>query len=196
MEDKEFVRVPAEKAHTICAKVDLDDPAKQLLRQEDSPKAYLGRLRERELFTDAIRFLAYGLPKREAVWWSCVSLRHLAGGELPAPDEAAVAAAEAWVFKPEQKACEAAGTLAEEAAYATPAALAAASAYWAGDSIAPAGAPKVPPAESLTGTTVANALILAATQSAGGDPQAAFEQILDRGVQIAQGITSKKSLSG
>ena len=196
MENKDFVRVPAEKAHEICAKVELDDPAKRLLRQDDSPQAYLGRLREHELLADAVRFLAYGLPKREAVWWACVALRRLAGGELPAADEEAVAAAEAWVFKPTQKACETAGALAEQAGHATPAALAAAGAYWAGESIAPPGAPKVPPAEDLTATAVANALILAATQSAGGDPKAAFGQILDRGVQVAQGVTSKKALTG
>ena len=195
MEDKDFVRVPAAKAHEICAKVELEEPARQLLRQEDSPKAYLERLRARELHADAVRFLAAGLPKREAVWWSCVSLRQLAGGKLPSPDEEAVVTAEAWVYKPAQPACEAAGALAEEAGYGTPAALAAAAAHWAGDTLAPADQPKVQPAESLTPGAVANALILAASQAPEGDPAAAFEQILERGAQIAQGITSKKALS-
>lgn len=196
MADKDFIRVPAGKAHEICAKVDLEPPAKQLLRQEDTPSAYLGRLREREHYTDAVRFLATGLPKREAVWWSCVAVRLLAGGALPAPDEEAVTAAETWVFKPAQAACDAAGALAEKAGYETAASLAAAGAHWAGDSLAPPAAPKIPPDAGLTATAVANALILAATQSADGDPEAAFERILDRGVQIAQGVTSKKALAG
>lgn len=195
MADEDFVRIPAKTAAAICAELELDDMAKDLLRPDDSPPVYLDRLRDRELFADAIRFLARGLPKRESVWWACVALRQLMGEDLAESDEKALAAAESWVFKPEQKACETAGELAEQSDYGTPPALAAAGAYWAGETIAASDAAAVPPAEELTATAVANALVLAAVTSAPGDPDRAYREILDRGVQIARGVTSKKALT-
>ncbi|MGF1446257.1 MAG: hypothetical protein ACFBRM_08645 [Pikeienuella sp.] len=48
---------------------------------------------------DMIRVLALVLPKREAVWWSCLAGRDLVGHETELT-EGPLAAAEAWVFKP------------------------------------------------------------------------------------------------
>jgi hypothetical protein len=47
----------------------------------------------------AISLCAYLLPRREAVWWGCQSLRHIRP-EASAAESAAIEAAEAWVKDP------------------------------------------------------------------------------------------------
>ena len=44
-------------------------------------------------YTDAVRFLAHALPKREAVWWACLCVRKAAGANPPPPAQAAPASA-------------------------------------------------------------------------------------------------------
>jgi hypothetical protein len=56
--------VPSE----ICAQVELSADAQKLVNDQLSPDAYLDLLIEKEQWVDAIRLLAFGLPKREAVW--------------------------------------------------------------------------------------------------------------------------------
>jgi len=196
MTSNQLVRVPFEKAAQVCEIVELDDPALRLLRPGDAPRVFLDRLTKGGLFADAIRFLAHALPKREAVWWHCVSLRQAPPAEpLEEADRQALEAAEAWVFKPGEATCEAAGKLAEASGFGTPAGLAAAGAYWAGESLAPAGSPKVPPGPQLTATAVANGLILAGVEAGAEGTEAAYRRILANGVQIAQGVTSKKAFT-
>jgi hypothetical protein len=51
---------------------------------------------------DAVTFCAYLLPRREAVWWACGSVRsHL--GEIPKSQAAGLMAAEAWVYEPDEE---------------------------------------------------------------------------------------------
>jgi hypothetical protein len=63
------------------------------------PSQLLGALRDRQLWPEAMRLLAYGLPEREAVWWSCMCVRH-SGPAMPDSERAAVAASETWVRRP------------------------------------------------------------------------------------------------
>ena len=70
-------------------------------------EALLARLLEQDLLAEAVRLLAYGLPEREAVWWSCMCVRHTFPTE---PTDAAVGlelaaleAAEAWVRQPDNQ---------------------------------------------------------------------------------------------
>ena len=51
---------------------------------------------------DAVAFCAYLLPRREAVWWGCLSARKLLGDILQG-DIAPLQAAEAWVHQPTEE---------------------------------------------------------------------------------------------
>ena len=49
---------------------DLDDAAKALLDDKQTPRQFLQLLGKQQLYSDAVRFLAHALPKREAIWWA------------------------------------------------------------------------------------------------------------------------------
>src|SRR5258708_16600227 len=52
-------------------------------------------------FDKAVGFCAFLLPRREAVWWGCRTIRTLIPALTP-QEEAAVKVAEEWVHEPEE----------------------------------------------------------------------------------------------
>jgi len=69
---------------------------------DEPPIVFLKRLAAAGKPDWAIEVCAYLLPRREAVWWGCASVRTLLGDKLPAAS-AALAAAEAWVQEPSEE---------------------------------------------------------------------------------------------
>src|ERR1700733_896257 len=65
---------------------------------DESPVIFLKSLLAREKFDDAVTFCAYLLPRREAVWWACRTVRALSESSAKS---AGLMAAEAWVQQPE-----------------------------------------------------------------------------------------------
>ena len=102
---------------------------RDLVNVIDDPAALLWRLGQLSLWTQSIRLLAYALPEREAVWWSCMCVRHTAP-ILPEPEQLAVAAAEAWVRRPEKATRHEAALAASAPGYAAPGAWSALGAVW------------------------------------------------------------------
>jgi hypothetical protein len=133
---------------------------------EAAPLDYARTLLASPRPADAIAFLAYLLPRREAVWWA----RQCVGAVLgPRADDAALRAAEAWVRAPEEenrRAALAIGTAGDQRAATTWLALAAA---WSGGSMCP---PDVTPmaAPISACAKAANAAIVMAIGA--GDPLA------------------------
>jgi hypothetical protein len=84
------------------------------------------------------------------------------GAALPAPQAAAVQAAERWVADPSEANRRAAQAASEAAGLGTPAGCAAMAAFWSGGSLAPPEAPVVPPGEILTAHGSAGPVMLAA----------------------------------
>jgi len=66
---------------------------------DDSPLVFLKHLSERETVDDAVTFCAYLLPRRDAVWWACGTVRSFLDAIKPGRAEA-LDAAEAWVREP------------------------------------------------------------------------------------------------
>ena len=73
-------------ATAVCARFELEAESLPLLEEAPSSEQFLRLLIEQEHYIDAVRFLAHGLPKREAVWWACVCARSTLGAE-PAAEE-------------------------------------------------------------------------------------------------------------
>jgi uncharacterized protein DUF6931 len=69
---------------------------------DEPPTAFLKKLSAQHRFKDAITFCAYLLPRREAVWWACGSVRALLG-DIAASRAGAITAAEAWVYDPDDE---------------------------------------------------------------------------------------------
>jgi hypothetical protein len=66
---------------------------------DEQPIAFLNKLAAAGKPDHAIEVCAYLLPRREAVWWGCASVRTLLDDKLPG-DTAGLVAAEAWVQEP------------------------------------------------------------------------------------------------
>lgn len=175
------------KAALICEDIDLEQAARDCLAANPEPVVFLQILIGQQWYPDAIRFLARALPKREAVWWACLSARSVMG-EKPEPSFLqALEAAEAWVYKPSEPHRRLAYKAAQNAAFKNAAAWAAMAAFWSEGSIAPEDAPAVPPADNLTAKAVAGAVMLAIVQD---HPEKANDKYLffiEQGIDIANG---------
>lgn len=132
------------------------------------PLRYVRRLAEGEEPDDSVTFFAYLASRREAVWWGCRCLEALEVGE----GSATLAAANAWVVRPEEEARVAALRAAEAADMEAAETWAALGAGWSGGNIAPDGPAPVAAMAHLTAKAV-RAAVLIAIASAPGEARAA-----------------------
>jgi hypothetical protein len=179
-------KVSIPKAASICMDIDLQPAAQALLAPDPAPLDFLRALCEQDLYPDAVRFLARALPKREAVWWACLSVRSSISEQENEKIQQALQAAEAWVYKPTEQNRRQAGSAAEVAGLDNAASWAAMAAFWTEGSMTPEGAVVVPPADELTAKAVAGAVMLAAVKQ----PEKAedkYQFFLDQGVDISNG---------
>lgn len=155
---------------------------------EDQPPAERVRALMAEGQTvPALSLLAHTLPPREAVWWACLNVR-AALGESPAPRQnAALTAAEAWVYEPDEPHRRACQATADAAGNEGLGAVCAIAAFFSGDTLSEPDLPKVPPPPGMVGTFVVAALNMAAVQRS---PERAPERLaraLRQGIDIANG---------
>jgi hypothetical protein len=173
-------------AAEICKLFRLTTAAHALLDPAARPHEYLDLLITSGHLTDAIRFLAHALPKRDAVAWACLATRSSLPLAASAEAFAALEAAEAWVAEPSEDNRRVAMAKAEAAQFQSPASWAAVGAFWSGGSMAPAGAPEVPPAASFTAAAVTGALILAAVHPQPDRAERRYRTYLKLGIALAQ----------
>jgi pSer/pThr/pTyr-binding forkhead associated (FHA) protein len=174
-------------AAKICEHAGLGEESLTLLNDEIGVTEFIKLLGQKNLWPDAVRFLAHLLPKREAVWWACLCVRSASAGKLSPADAAAVQAAEAWVLDPNEDRRRAAMTAADATQHKTAAGWAAIGAFWSGGSLAPAGLPEVPPDEHLMGKGVSGAVLMAAVSGKPQDAAPNFAQFAKLGAEVAQG---------
>ena len=77
MGSEEAAKTPVSPLQQFCDRAKVGDEAKALLTDEISTKAFIALLVQKELFPDALRLVAYLLPKREAIGWGCLCVRHM-----------------------------------------------------------------------------------------------------------------------
>lgn len=180
-------------AAEICALFPLSPEGRAVLHPALSPAEFLDRLCAGGLAIDAIRFLAHALPRREAVWWACLSARSVVDGAAPAETHA-VETAEAWVYHPDEEHRRAAAAAADAVGNSeSPARWAATAAAWSGGSLAPPEAPVVPPAETLTAQAAAGAVLLASVKPEPGRAPERHRQAIAQAVDIARGGTGRQA---
>jgi hypothetical protein len=199
MNRQELKKIANLEAAQVAAACELDEEARGLLTAGLSASDYLTKLEEQGLFADAVRFLAAGLPKREAVWWACLCARSTLHDPPEPPLLKAIEGAETWVYKPTEAHRRATEKLAEQASFDQPAAWAAMAAFWSGGSMAPEGQPAVPPADDLTGKAASGAITLAAATGDAARIDDRYQDFLRKGLNIADGgdgRSSEKSSEG
>ena len=161
MRNDQIADTPASPLRHLCDRAQLGDEAKSLLNDDFSTKEFIGLLVEKELFRDAIRLVAYLLPKREAVGWGCLCMRYILTAEQKSSIPDVQVAAEQWVSAPNDENRWAAREIAEKENPKSPSGLLAMAAFFAGPSMAPPNLHAVPPPEHATPEIVSGAMLLA-----------------------------------
>jgi hypothetical protein len=124
--------------------------------------AFLQQLREWQSWQGAISLCAYLLPRREAVWWGCRSLRRMI--VIAGPEPHILAVAEAWVREPNEDHRLAALHLGGQADSRLPSTWMALAAGWSGGSIVAPEYGIVPAAPQQTARAVRAGLMIAMTR--------------------------------
>jgi hypothetical protein len=150
----------------LLPRLDFEPPATAALGDAGTAAEGIAKLEAAGMRNEAARLAAHALPKREAVWWACMCARAIPDPSVKAADLAALTAAEAWVRKPTDEALRrAAMAAADKTGFQSAEAWAAMGAFWSGGSMAPEGAPAVPPAEHFTALAISGAVMLAAVRN-------------------------------
>ena len=178
----------------IATEAELEPPALQLRRPTYGPREYLDALVEAELLNDALKFLAYLLPRREGVWWGWMCARKTLGEE-PLPDDLqALQAAERWISEPTDGHRRDALEAANAATLESPAGCVALAAFLSGGSLAPAGMDEVPPPRYASAKAVYGALVFAAVRDQPEKAPERAREFLGYGFELAERIELWQSI--
>lgn len=177
------------QAGQVARLFDLSDEARALLDDRDTPEGFFNLLKDAGAQDDAMAFLSFALPRRQAIAWGrdCVN-KTGRSVTLTLADTAATSAVAAWLDDPSEERRWTAHAAAMDAGLTTAEAMLAFSVYVSGGSLAPPNCPQpVQPAPDLAGRIVFGAVLIAAVRVVPqliADTKAGF---LDRGVAYARG---------
>jgi hypothetical protein len=170
----------------VCRAAELDDDALALLGDGEQPRAFVEALVAAGNHAAAVRFLAYALDKRPAVWWAWVCARRAHGDTPPPAIQAALDATKTWIADPSDANRRAAMARAEAADFGTPAGCAGLAAFFCGDSLAPPGVEPVPPGEYMAARAIAGCVSLAAVADPPDKAPERYEEFLRQGFEVAE----------
>jgi hypothetical protein len=173
-----LVRIPGKTAD-IAAVAKMPRPALALLAGTQTPRQYLDALLKAGMFADAIRFLAFALPVREAVWWGCLCLRL-----THADPEQSVNLAARWVIEPTEAHRQEAEKVANQT---TAAGWLARAVAWTGGSLLPPSQPVLKPRPELPHQAVLASLSLALHAVAPDKVEQTHRHALVMGIHVARG---------
>jgi len=168
----------------LCERAKLEEEAKALLKDELTPRQFLELLIGKELFLDAIRFLAYVLPKREAVGWGCLCVRQILGTQDASKISETHVAVERWVSNPDEENRRAAKIAVDKEGLESPSACLALAAFFSGGSMAPANLEPVAPPDHVTPQMVAGAIIVSAVKSQPEKAPEKYRVFLQKGMAL------------
>lgn len=174
-------------ATDICAGFRLTDRGRRLLQPGQTQRSFLAQLLRYELYSDALQFLAHGMPRRHAIWWGCLCARDMGGKPLPPNEEAALQAAVRWVVQPVEDLRVAAELPGNVATLRTPAGCLAKGVFWSGGSVLPPNLPEAPPKPTQTAQAVSGAIWQASCQAKPGMQRAALQRFVALGMGVYRG---------
>jgi hypothetical protein len=155
----------------------------------------LTELEEKGQKIDMLRLLSVCLPPREATWWACLAARDLIGEDaktVPPP----LAAAERWVFKPNQENRQGARDAFEAAEQDDDTVYCAMAAVYADGTLGPSGVLANSPAPPNGVSAAAFAMNLIAMRANTPRMQVYLDILIDRALDIARGGNGKVEAGG
>lgn len=147
---------------------------------EESPLAFLERLRRGGTPEDAVSLLAYALGRREAVWWAAQSVRLLAR-IAPGQEDAPLQAAEAWVREPDDLRRREALRLGMAGNHRLASPWVALAAGWSGGNVGPSMQAVVAATPEMTPKAVRTAILVALATVSARDRAARLQACIDLG---------------
>jgi uncharacterized protein DUF6931 len=149
---------------------------------DEPPIAFLKRLAAGGKLEDALTVCAYLLPRREAVWWGCASVRTLLGDKLPG-NSAGLAAAEAWVQEPTEENRRTALDIGTQEPSNEPLTWLALAAGWSSGTFAPT---PIPVPAFMTSRAVRVCLLTSIRRVNPGERQKLLQSCLTEGIRLAE----------
>jgi hypothetical protein len=171
-----------------------------LIEPTDAPSLdFLRTLASDGAMEKAVGFCAYLLPRREAVWWACQSVK-LLNPPQEAEEQQALQAAEDWVREPEEERRLGALAIGRQGNYRVAATWLALAAGWAGGSMPPGalagfegpnpaalGEEWLPIPPDQTAKAVRTSILIAAWRLEPKDRVALLQTCVDEGARLAEG---------
>ncbi len=182
-----LAKVEAPTAAKVLERYEASQQAAQLVTAEMSPRRFVDRLLAEGLNEDALSFLAYALPRREALWWGLRCVREVTPAQPKQEIGAAVAAADAWITQPSDARRRASLVAAEAATYGTPAGCIALAVFFSEGSMSPPDCPAVPVGEWFCARTVAAAVLLSSLAKGPDQIAGTARRFAEGGIEVANG---------
>lgn len=185
MRNQTLKKFDHQKISVIMDEIELPEYLLSEAKQKNHDIQIVNFLIKNDLFDHAIKFLAFGLPVREAIWWSYICADELERDEQCLNTQNALRCINDWVKSPAEERRLCAKVFAEALGLYTPSSWSAMAVFWSGGTIAPQGKPEVEPEEYMSGYAVSNSLILAAERDK--FPGEKKKLYIKRGLHIAMG---------
>jgi hypothetical protein len=145
---------------------------------------FLRSLVAKESWASAVSYCAYLLPRREAVWWGCQSLRRIQPLFSPG-DTRVLDAAEAWVREPENDRRITALGIGNESDHRSPATWMALAAGWSGGSVMPPEFGHAPAAPYQSARAIRAGLMIAMAGVPNTEMSRVLKPCLEDGIALA-----------
>jgi len=186
----DFSKIEHKTARQVFDRFPFPDDLRALHTGQPTALEFFNLLLAKENHPAAITFLAFALPKKEAVSWAALCTKLAGGpdgGPLPPKQAAALQATQRWVQSPTDENRRAAYTAAEAATFGTPAGCVALAAFLSGGSLAPPDLQAVPPPEYACGQAAGSAIVIAGIVSSPEKAPQKYARFLAEGFAIASG---------
>jgi uncharacterized protein DUF6931 len=152
---------------------------------DDPPVIFLQSLSVQEKFEDAVAFCAHLLPRREAVWWGCGTVRSFLSDAVQS-QVAGLVAAETWVHEPNDKNRLLALQIGTRSDHSDPLGWLARAAGWSGGMLTSVPNPPVPVPQYLTARAVRVAILLSAQHIGSPERPGRMRACIADGVKLAE----------
>ncbi|RLT95011.1 DUF6931 family protein [Ketobacter sp.] len=184
----QLVKIQAQQASEILKHFELSEDAVEFAEKGALPPAdFIDQLLQSNFYFDAVKFLAHALPKREAIWWACLAVKKTLPADAPAPQQAALNAAEQWAIQPTEENRQLAKAWSEKTQQKSAASWAATAAFWSGGSMAKPGEPDMPAPPFLYAHAVAGAISMAAFSPEPDNAAEQYQRFIRQALDLAAG---------
>ena len=182
---KNLRKLPADPAARLLAQANVKLETKLAAPASASVAVVLAELDAKDAVLDMLQLMAVALPGREATWWACLAARDIVGTDAKAVPPA-LAAAEAWVFKPSEENRAKARTALDAAEIGDDTAFCAMAAIYSAGTLGPGELADFPAPPGGVAAAVL-AMNMMSTKANARQAQAHMRMLLERGLDIARG---------